>query len=127
MRIEQISQCDTSIGGNDVLLSDRIIRVLRQIGLNRRYKGCIRLVCSVQLIIEDEKRLEAIVKEVYMPAGKILNCSWGAVERSIRVAGTHIWIYNYNELCKIAGCSLKYPPTPADLIDIIATYVKYST
>lgn len=34
---------------------------------------------------------------------------------------------SYNELCEIAYVKLKRPPTPAELLDILATYLANTT
>lgn len=102
-----------------------IALVLRRFGLYRHYKGSPRLAYAVYLVLENECRLEAVIKEVYMPVAEKFDCSWSAVERSLRVAVSRAWIKNYDELCEIAGTKLKLPPTPAELLDIFALYVKY--
>lgn len=108
----------------EISLSE-IAVILRQFGLYRHYKGCSRLIYAVLLVMENERRLEAVVKEVYMPVAKKFDCSWGAVESSLKVAGTHAWISNYEELCEIAGVRLRFPPTPAELLDIFAMHIKF--
>lgn len=72
--------------------------------------------------IEKDSRLEAVVKEVYMPVAEKYHCSWGAVERCMREAIYRIWANNYEKLCEIAGLQLTRPPTPAEMLDIFATY-----
>ncbi len=101
-----------------------ITGVLSNFGLCRRYKGFSRLVYAIYLVLENERRLEAVVKEVYMPVAEQFDCSWCAVERSFRDAVTHIWISDYETLCRVSGTKLKSPPTPADMLDIIARYIK---
>lgn len=114
---------DDSFTESDALLN--ISAMLNKLGLHRRYKGYHRLAYAVYLVLENENRLEAVVKEVYMPVAEKFHCSWGAVERSLRVAGDHLWIDNHDALCEITGIKLRHPPTPADLLDIFATYIKY--
>lgn len=113
---------ESSFTEYDTLLS--ISLSLKKAGLHCRYKGYNRLVYAVYLVLENESRLEAVVKEVYMPVAERFHCSWAAVERSLRIAGDRLWV-NSNELFEITGIKLRYPPTPADLLDIFATYIKY--
>ncbi len=98
----------------------RISIVVRQLGLYRNYKGYKRLIYATYLVIENEHRLEAVIKEVYMPVAEKYHCSWGAVERCLRESINRIWITNYDKLCEFANVKLLKPPTPAELLDILA-------
>lgn len=101
----------------------RITVVLRQLGVYRNYKGYNRLMYALYLVSENESRLEAVVKEVYMPVAEKCHCTWGAVERCLRETIYRVWIANYNELCEISAVKLSRPPTPAELLDIISSYL----
>ncbi len=106
----------------DKLLTE-ISAVLRHLGVYRNYKGYSRLLYAVYLVSKDAKRLEAVVKEVYMPVAEKHNCSWSSVERCLRETIFRIWVTNYDELCEIAKIKLTKPPTPAKLLDIISSYL----
>lgn len=97
--------------------------IVRQLGLYRNYKGYKRLIYAIYLVLENESRLEAVVKEVYMPVAEKYRCSWGAVERCLRESISRIWITNYDKLCELANMHLTKPPTPAELLDILAVYM----
>ncbi len=101
----------------------QIAIVLRKLGIYRNYKGYNRLAYAVYLVSENGSRLEAVVKEVYMPVAEKYHCSWCAVERCLRHTIYKMWISNYDELCKLADKKLKRPPTPAELLDIFAVYM----
>ena len=101
----------------------QIAVILRRLGIYRNYKGYNRLGYAVYLVSENGSRLEAVVKEVYMPVAEKYHCSWRAVERCVRQTIYKIWISNYEELCKVADNKLKRPPTPAELLDIFAVYM----
>ena len=107
--------------------NNRITVVLRQLGIYRNYKGYSRLKYAIVLVCENESRLEAVVKEVYMPVAEKYHCTWGAVERCFREIIYRVWGTNYNELCEIAEVRLKRPPTPAELLDIITSYLANTT
>lgn len=113
---------DTSFSEHEALLN--ISLALKKAGIHCRYKGYDRLVYAIYLVLENESRLEAVVKEVYMPVAERFNCSWGAVLHSLRIVGDRLWVNNY-ELYEITGFKLRHPPSPADLLDIFATYIKY--
>lgn len=108
---------------NEKDLLGKISIVLRQLGLFRNYKGYNRLIYAVYLVLENESRLEAVVKEVYMPVAEKYRCSWCAVERCLRESINRIWITNYEKLCELSNTQLKRPPTPAELLDIIAVHI----
>lgn len=113
---------ESALTERDTLLN--ISLSLKKAGLHCRYKGYNRLVYAVYLVLENESRLEAVVKEVYMPVAERFHCSWGAVERSLRIVGNCLWVNN-DKLYEITGIKLTCPPTPADLLDVFATYIKY--
>ena len=97
--------------------------IVRQLGVYRNYKGYKRLIYAIYLVLENESRLEAVVKEVYMPVAEKYRCSWCAVERCLRESINRIWITNYEKLCELSNTQLKRPPTPAELLDIIAVHI----
>lgn len=101
----------------------RITVILRQLGIYRNHKGYNRLKYAIYLVSKNESRLEAVVKEVYMPVAERYHCTWGAVERCLRETIYRVWGTNYNVLCEIAAVKLNKPPTPAELLDIITSYL----
>ncbi len=108
---------------NEAATVSRISIIVHKLGLYRNYKGYKRLVYAVYLVLENERRLEAVVKEVYMPVAEKYRCSWYAVERCLRESINRIWITNYDKLCEVANAQLRKPPTPAELLDILAVYM----
>lgn len=113
--------------GDESLAFSQISIIVRQLGIYRNYKGYKRLIYAIYLVLENENRLEAVVKEVYMPVAEKYRCSWGAVERCLRESINRIWITNHEKLCEVANADLTKPPTPAELIDIIAVYINTKT
>lgn len=105
----------------------QISTFLRHLGVYRNYKGFNRLAYAVYLVIENESRLEAVVKEIYMPVAEKYNCTWGAVERCLRETIYRIWVTNYDRLCEIADSQLTKPPTPSELLDIFAMHLTTTT
>ena len=59
---------------------------LRLFGITRCYKGFKHTSFAICLAIQDESRLEAVTKEIYMETASYFNCEWTAVERNIRTA-----------------------------------------
>ncbi len=109
---------------NDITLAFKQISIIvRQLGIYRNHKGYKRLIYATYLVLENGSRLEAVVKEVYMPVAEKYHCSWCAVERCLRESINRIWITNYDKLCEVADSQLTKPPTPAELLDILAIYM----
>ena len=63
-----------------------IQETLRLFGITRCYKGFLHTAYAIQLAVENENRLEAVTKEIYMETAFHFNCTWTAVERNIRTA-----------------------------------------
>ena len=68
--------------------------ILRSLGITRCYKGFKHTEYAICLAIQDESRLEAITKEIYMETAEHFECNWTAVERNIRTAVSRAWSVN---------------------------------
>ncbi len=112
---------------NDMKLEitiEEIERNLRRLGIARHYKGFSRFAYAVYLVIQDESRLEAVVKEVYIPVAEFFGCSWTAVERSLRSVCACVWGEQCNKIYEETGIKFKRHPIPSELLDIVSMYVK---
>lgn len=101
-----------------------IERHLRCLGIARHYKGFSRFAYAVYLVIENESRLEAVVKEIYMPVAEFFGCSWAAVERSLRSVCACVWGERCNRIYEETGIKFRRYPIPSELLDIVSVYVK---
>jgi len=99
-----------------------IHELLRTLGITCRYKGYKYLCHSICLILEDESRLEAITKEIYMPTARYFGCRWTTVERHMRTLAARAWRINAAQLSRIAGYPLRHIPTPAEFLEIVSTH-----
>lgn len=88
-----------------------IQETLRLFGITRCYKGFLHTAYAIQLAVENENRLEAVTKEIYMETAFHFNCTWTAVERNIRTAVARAWKINHALLCDMAGYPLTCAPT----------------
>lgn len=104
-----------------------IQETLRLFGITRCYKGFLHTAYAIQLAVEDENRLEAVTKEIYMETAFHFNCTWTAVERNIRTAVARAWKINHALLCDMAGYPLTCAPTASEFIEIIASYILRSS
>lgn len=100
---------------------------LRLFGITRCYKGFLHTAYAIQLAVEDEDRLEAVTKEIYMETVFHFNCTWTAVERNIRTAVARAWKINRPLLAEIAGYPLTCTPTASEFIEILASYILRSS
>lgn len=100
---------------------------LRPFGITRCYKGFKHTVFAIYLAVQDESRLEAITKEIYMETASHFGCKWTAVERNIRTAVARAWRITRPLLCEMAGYPLDAEPTASEFIEIIASYILRSS
>ena len=96
---------------------------LRPFGITRCYKGFKHTTYAIYLAVQDESRLEAVTKEIYMETASHFNCEWTAVERNIRTSVARAWRLNRPLLSEMAGYPLEAEPTASGFIEIIATYL----
>ena len=101
--------------------------LLRLFGITRCYKGSQHTAYAIHLAVEDEDRLEAVTKEIYMETAFHFNCTWTAVERNIRTAVARAWKINRPLLAEIAGYPLTCTPTASEFIEILASYILHSS
>ncbi len=107
-----------------VVSIEEIERHLRYLGIARHFKGFSRFAYAVHLVIQNESRLEAVVKEVYMPVAEFFGCSWTAVERSVRVVCAHVWCDRCDKIFEETGIKFQRYPIPSELLDVVAMYIK---
>ena len=100
---------------------------LRLFGITRCYKGFLHTAYAIYLAVQDESRLEAVTKEIYMEAAFHFNCTWTAVERNIRTAVARAWKINRPLLAEMAGYPLACIPTASEFIEILASYILRSS
>lgn len=100
---------------------------LRLFGITRCYKGFKRIAYAVYLAVQDDSRLEAVTKEIYMETASHFNCKWTAVERNIRTAVARTWKVNRPLLFEMAGYPLTFPTTSSEFIEILTSYILRSS
>ena len=105
-------------------MSVDIKKTLRPLGAVRNYRGFQRVLYAVELVLENEDRLEAVTKEVYQRVAAHYGCSWKTVERNIRTAINTAWNRNPEYLIKMAGYPLTEPPTASEFLEIVTNYIQ---
>ena len=106
---------------------DEIQSMLRCFGITRCYKGFAHMAYAIFLAVQDENRLTAITKEIYMEVAAHFHCNWTAIERNVRTAVSRAWQVNPELLRAVAGYPLDAAPTASEFIEIMATYVQKQT
>ena len=97
--------------------------ILRSLGITRCYKGFKHTEYAIYLAIQDESRLEAVTKEIYMETADHFECNWTAVERNIRTAVSRAWSVNPDLLCQIASYPLKAEHSASQFIEMVSSYI----
>lgn len=103
-------------------MENDVLKLLRELGVGRTYRGCRIVIISVKLISDDENRLLNIVdtyKEIALRTGT----SWRAVERNIRTVVNRAWVTNQSRLIEVAGYPMSVQPTACEFLEIIYNYV----
>ena len=101
--------------------------ILRQLGITRCYKGFNHTAYAIYLATQDENRLAAVTKEIYMETASHFNCKWTAVERNIRTAAERAWKVNRSLLCELAPYPLLCTPSASEFIEILTSYILRSS
>lgn len=104
-----------------------IQNILRQLGITRCYKGFNHTAYAIYLAVQDEGRLVAVTKDIYMETASHFDCKWTAVERNIRTAAERAWKVNRPLLCEMAHYPLACTPTASEFIEILTSYILRSS
>lgn len=78
-----------------------IINTLDSFGVSRSYTGYNYVVYSLQLILEDEERIDCITKTLYLDVAKHFHTTWSCVEKNMRTIVNCVWNSHNTELLDI--------------------------
>ena len=101
-----------------------IQEALRPFGSLRCYRGMKQTMTAISLALENEDRLNAVIKEIYIPTALIHNTSASAVERNIRTVVQHALQVNPGYLTRIAGYPLNGAPSVSEFLAIMVSYLQ---
>lgn len=96
--------------------------LLESFGLGNRYIGFHYIIMAIELIKENEARLQAVHKEIYTVIAKAYNCKYTSVERSIRVAIGRAWTINESAMKELAPYPLLSKPSNAEFLELLSQY-----
>lgn len=102
----------------------RIYDELQALGITANYKGYRQTALAIQRSLQDESRLENVVKEVYWPVAELIGCKHCDIERNIRTVSDRAWKVARPRLIAIAHYELPAPPKAAEFISIISSHIK---
>ena len=105
----------------------RIYTILRYLSVTKAYLGCHQTAYAVKLALENEDRLSAVTKEIYMETASHFGCSWGAIERNIRTVIVRAWRICPERLIELAGYPLDGAPTEGEFIEILVNYMRQAS
>lgn len=100
---------------------------LCMIGFKKRLESFERLKMAVQIVIQDDNCIRHVQRDIYIPVGLALGCSWNCVEHSIRHRIKTIWERDPRAFDCICRAPLYEQPTTTDLIEYLAEYVREQT
>ena len=103
-------------------MENDVLKLLRELGVVRIYRGCRPVVIFVKLVFDDEDKLLNVV-ETYKEIAQMTGTTWNAVERNIRTVVNRAWSTNRQRLIEIAGYPMVVPPTVSEFLEIVYNYV----
>lgn len=94
-----------------------------EMGITRASKSSRILYECIALIFEQEDRLEAVQKEVYMPIAEQRHCKWLAkwlaIQSAVRRAAEKAWTTNPQRVQEMAGYPLTGCPSAVQFFEMI--------
>ena len=105
-------------------MKEKAQNVLRYLGGTANYRGYQQTVVACQLVQADETLLLCVTRELYPKVAEKFGCNADNVERNIRTLIKHIWNRHPERLSEISHCDLQYPPTSAEFLDYLVTYIQ---
>ena len=98
--------------------------LLLRLGARPNYVGFHYAEYGIRLALEDENRLQAVTKELYLEIARHYPVSWSTVEYNLRTMINKIWNKNRTHL-KI---ELRYPfprkPTVGEFLAVVTLYLR---
>lgn len=97
--------------------------LLQSLGITNNYRGYRYILLAINLVLENEDRLESVVNKVYYSIAKTYNINWTSVERNMRTLVNRAWNVNPKLLIEIAGYPMNGAPTTSEFLCIITNYI----
>ncbi len=101
----------------------RIMDVLRKMGIGRQYLGYNLIIKAVRMVIADNNCLLCVKRRIFIPLAEEEHCDWRTVERNIRTAIRRGWKVNKEYVIVLARYPLQQEPTVTEFLEIISNHV----
>lgn len=107
-------------------------KILQELGIQKKYKGCEYIISCVQYISENEDEYFPVTKILYVDVAKEFNTSDTCIERGIRNTIEKIWCKKDEEqdklVSKIFGkYSEQHKPTNMQFLASLYDYMKLNS
>ena len=100
-------------------LSTQLNDILRPMGITRNLSAYSILCQCLELICEQEDRLQAVEKDIYMPIADRKGCEPKAIQSAIRRAAKNAWLTNPEYVQKLAGYPLTGYPSAVQFLEML--------
>lgn len=103
---------------------DKILLLMRRLGLRSTYSGYHYLATAVTLTLEDQEYLRNVTKRLYVTIGHQHGVNDHCVEAALRTLITSYWNQNGDKiLSRVLGYPLYSKPTASEFISILTDYL----
>ena len=93
-------------------LSTQVNDLLRPMGITRNLSAYSILCQCLELVCEQEDRLQAVEKDIYTPIADRRKCEPKAIQSAVRRAAKGAWLTNPEYVQQLAGYPLTGAPSP---------------
>ena len=104
----------------------RICNELQSLGITPNYKGHRQAAIAILLALENEGRLDHVIKDIYWEVADRIGCGRSDIERNLRTVSHRAWKVCRPRLESIARYHLYAPPSASEFISIMTAYIKRS-
>ena len=102
----------------------RIYDELQALSITANYKGYRQAALAISLALENEDRLDHVIKEIYWDVADQIGCDRSDIERNLRTVSHRAWKVCRSRLQTIAHYPLSAPPSASEFIAILAVHIK---
>ena len=100
-------------------IGSQLDKILRPMGITRNLRSYhLKCACNVR-IFEQEDRLGAVQKEIYMPIAEADRCDWTGIQSAIRRAAQTAWHNCPDTVRRMAGYPLDGCPSAGQFLEIL--------
>lgn len=100
-------------------LSAQINDLLRPMGITRSMSAHSILCQCLELICEQEDRLQAVEKDIYTPIATRKHCGPKAIQSTVRRAAKSAWLTNPAYVQQLAGYPLTGVPSAVQFLEML--------